>query len=194
MHDNSVRYLRIKAWGVEIEMDGKVVKLPWWWIFGTVVAATSGPVIAWRLPEILTALGRKDLQPLAIGALLTAAIAFVGKAAVNHFFSVKVETHRSELKQIADQHSIRFQALHSERAEIIKECYARLADLNYSLATTLKLWQPASDPPLLEKVKGIEDAFNAFRDYYVPRRIFLVTKIASCSTLYSPSGTRSTLI
>lgn len=43
--------------GVRLEMDGKIVKLPWWRITLMAAVIPSGPVFIWKLPEIIKAIG-----------------------------------------------------------------------------------------------------------------------------------------
>ena len=67
---------------------------------------------------------------------------------------------------------MRFQRLHSERAEVIKDFYALLASLDDVLVSTLAPFQVSTDTPLIEKVQLLSKHFNETRDYFVPRRVF----------------------
>lgn len=119
------------------------------------------------------------VQFLGGSALFSAAFAFIGKAAVDAYLKGRIEEHKADLQKIATEHSVRFQRLHSERAEIIKDLYARLAKLDDTLASALASFQHAGDLPLKEKVQSLPNLYNDLRDYYVPRRVFFAQETCS---------------
>jgi hypothetical protein len=92
---------------------------------------------------------------------LSVIVIYVGRKAVNALFNARVETHKAEPQRIATEHSIRFQTLHAERAEIMKDCYAKLAALDGALASTLGSFQAAGEAPLAEKVSQVSERYNA---------------------------------
>ena len=110
-------------------------------------------------------------------AFISAALAYVGKRVVDAFFQSRTEVHKSELQRIATEHSIRFQKLHSERGEVIKDLYAKLALLDDQLYSTLRAFQLVGEPPLTEKVSKLATQFNELREYYLPRRIFFTVDV-----------------
>lgn len=101
-----------------------------------------------------------------------AVIAYLGKVAIDAYVSGRVEAYKGELQRTTAEHSVRFQRLHSERADVIKDFYAKLAQLDEALASTLARFQAAVDMPLVEKVQALSKHFNETREYFVPRRIF----------------------
>ena len=101
-----------------------------------------------------------------------AVIAYLGKTAVDAYVSGRVETYKSDLQRLTSEHSIRFQRLHSERAEVIKELYAKFALLDDTLYSTLCSFQLVGEPPLKDKVSMLSEQFNELRNYFLPRRIF----------------------
>ena len=105
-------------------------------------------------------------------AVFGAVIAYLGKTAVDAYVSGRVETYKSELQRLTAEHSVRFQRLHSERAEVIKELYGKFARLDDALYSTLRSFQLVGEPSLKEKVSKLGDQFNELRDYFLPRRIF----------------------
>jgi hypothetical protein len=110
-------------------------------------------------------------------ASISGVLAYVGKRAVDAYFLSRTETHKSELQRIAIEHSIRFQRLHTERGEVIKDLYAKLASLDDLLHSTLRSFQLVGETPLPEKVSQLSNKFNEFRDYFLPRRIFFDTSV-----------------
>ena len=103
---------------------------------------------------------------------ISVTIGYLGQKAIDGYVSGRIEAYKSELQRIASEHSIRFQRLHSERAEVIKEFYAKLAVLDDTLYSTLRGFQAVGDTPLTEKVSRLAEQFNSLRDYFLPRRIF----------------------
>ena len=101
-----------------------------------------------------------------------AVIAYLGKTGIDAFISGRVETYKAELQRATAEHSVRFQRLHSERAEVIKEFYARFSKLDDTLFSTLCSFQLVGEPSLKEKVSKLNDEFNELRNYFLPRRIY----------------------
>jgi hypothetical protein len=101
-----------------------------------------------------------------------AVIAYLGKASIDAFISGRVEAYKAELARATTEHSVRFHRLHSERAEVIKEFYARFAMLDDALYSTLRSFQAVGEPPLEEKVSKLSAQFNELREFFLPRRIF----------------------
>jgi len=109
---------------------------------------------------------------------ISAVVAYLGKKAIEAYLSGRLEQHKSELQRLSTEHSVRFQKLHSERAEAIKELYGRLVSLDDSLQSTLRPLQMVGEPSLAEKIKELGTSFNELRNYFVPRRIFFTEDTA----------------
>lgn len=105
-------------------------------------------------------------------AVFGAVLAYLGKTAVDAYVTGRVESYKGDLQRLTTEHSVRFQRLHSERAEVIKDLYARVARLHDTLHSTLRLFQAVGEPPLVEKVRSLSLQFNELRDFYLPRKIF----------------------
>ena len=112
------------------------------------------------------------IQFLGGATVFGAVIAYLGKTAIDAYVAGRVEAYKGELQRTTAEHSVRFQRLHAERAEVIKEFYAKLALLDEALASTLARFQVAVDTPLAEKVQTLSKHFNETREYFVPRRVF----------------------
>ena len=120
------------------------------------------------------------LFEFAIGAAaFSAALAYVGRKAVDAFFSARMEAHKAELQRLGLEHSVRFQKLHAERAEVIKDFYARLSVLDEVLRSTLRSFQQVGEEPLPEKVKRLGEQFNSVRDFFLAKRIFFEPSIVT---------------
>jgi hypothetical protein len=100
-------------------------------------------------------------------------VAFIGKSAIEAYVNGRVESYKSELQRVSTEHSITFQRLHTERADVIKNIYRHISALDEGLASALKFFQAAGEPSLEEKVNNLAKFYNDLRDYYVPNKIFL---------------------
>lgn len=85
-------------------------------------------------------------------AVFGAVIAYLGKTGIEAFVSGRIESYRKNLERIAAEHAVRFQRLHSERADIIKTLYKELSQLDEVLSSTLAPFQSVQAPSLIEKV------------------------------------------
>lgn len=104
-------------------------------------------------------------------------IAFLGKKAIEAYLAGRVEAYKNNLERIANEHSIRFQRLHAERAEVIKDFYGKLSLLDDTLYSTLRPFQEIGEPELKEKVQRLSEQFNDLRNYFLPKRIFFEEKL-----------------
>ena len=105
-------------------------------------------------------------------AAVSGLFAYLGKKSIESYLAGKLESHKKNLERIATEHSIRFQNLHSERANTIKDFYTKLVTLDESLISTLGRFQAVQDKNLNEKVIDLGSNFNDLRDYFLPKRIF----------------------
>jgi hypothetical protein len=105
-------------------------------------------------------------------AVFGAVIAYLGKAAIDAYISGRVAAFKEELQRLTTEHSVRFQRLHSERAEAIRDFYVKLAQLEATLSSTLAPFQPAGDDPLPTKVQAVADQYNQAQAFFLPRRVF----------------------
>ncbi|MBZ0097007.1 MAG: hypothetical protein K8H75_16760 [Sulfuricella sp.] len=114
--------------------------------------------------EIINFLGGATAISLTIG--------YLGKKSIEAYLNGRVEAYKNNLEKLTSEHTIRFQRLHTERAEVIKELYGKLANLDDTLHSTLRAFQLDGEPALEEKVSKLSDQFNDIREYFLPRRIF----------------------
>lgn len=110
---------------------------------------------------------------------ISAALAFIGKKTVEAFLNSRIEKYKSNLEKIATEHSIRFQQLHTERAQVIKEMYQKLVDLDLALSATLKAFHHVSEPSIEEKVNAVSKAHNDLYYFYLPKKIYFEKSLCS---------------
>jgi hypothetical protein len=103
---------------------------------------------------------------------ISVTIGFLGKKAIEGYISDKIEAYKSELQRITTEHSVRFQRLHAERAEVIKHLYGEIVILDDLLTSTLRQFQSIEEPSLPEKVKHLIKQYNSLREDFLPTRSF----------------------
>lgn len=103
-------------------------------------------------------------------------ISYLGRKAIESYLSGRIEAFKSNLEKANLEHSIRFQALHQERATSIKKFYEKLVFLDDTLCSTLRRFQAVGEPPLEGKVKKIACQFNELREFFLPHRIYFDEK------------------
>jgi len=112
------------------------------------------------------------LEFLGGATALSLTFGYLGKKAIEAYVAGRIESYKSDLQQLATEHSVRFQRLHGERAEIIKDLYAKVAVLDDTLHSTLRPLQLVGESPMPDKVSRLSAQFNELREYFLPRRIF----------------------
>jgi len=110
---------------------------------------------------------------------LSSVFAYLGKKGIESYMSGRLESYKNQLQMTATEHSIRFQHLHGERAEVIRELYTKIAELDIALRDCLKAFHAAGEPDLSAKVERVRRAHNALVGFYPPRRIFLEEELCS---------------
>jgi hypothetical protein len=105
-------------------------------------------------------------------ASISGVFAYVGKKIVDVYLASKLESFKSTLEKSGVEHSIRFQKLHSERAEVIKELYEKLIGLDLALNSTLKAFHPVGEPQIEEKIKALSKIHNEIYYFYLPKKVF----------------------
>ncbi|MGQ3685918.1 MAG: hypothetical protein ACUBOA_13070 [Candidatus Loosdrechtia sp.] len=83
---------------------------------------------------------------------------------------------RHDLEKLRKEHEVKFSKLHLERAEAIKEIAQKLRELDDSLHSFLKDFQPASEPTLEDKIKESIKIHTAFLNLSKKHRIFFSKK------------------
>jgi hypothetical protein len=105
-------------------------------------------------------------------AAISLLLGYLGKRAIDAFMSGRVEAYKSDLQRLTTEHQVRYQHLHTERAQVIRDLYDKLAALDDTLHSTLREFQATGEAPLTEKVNQLSRQFNELREYFLPRRIF----------------------
>ena len=120
---------------------------------------------------------------------MSAVFAYIGKKAIESYLSGRLESHKSQLQIAATEHSIRFQRLHSERAEVIRDLYSKISELDIALKDCLKAFHAVGEPDLRTKVERVRLAHNALVEFYPQRRIFLEQDLCTVlDTIVERSG------
>lgn len=137
------------------------------------------------------------------GVLIIFAILLFGKKIIEHFFSEMIEFKRTELNQQLENYktkleqenknfqysldiklnefNIQFSKLHQERADVIKNLYYKIVELQAAMTVfTRRLHIVIENADNEERVRleRVNNALNEFIKYYMPNKIFFDKKLA----------------
>jgi len=135
--------------------------------------------------------------------LLILAAIFWGKKIIEYFFDETIEIKKIELNQQLEMHknsleqqsisfqhhldtklnefNIRFSKLHQDRAEVIKQLYAKLVELHHSMlafTSQVQLIIKDANKEEEERIQRVNNALNSFNTYFLPNRIFFSKELA----------------
>lgn len=122
-------------------------------------------------------------QNIGIFGVGTGILAILIKSLVSASLNKDLETYKSNLNkeleafrgnlQIATiEHQVRFTKLHSERAEVIKKLYQKLALLDTAIHSVLKRFQKVGEADLEDKVREYSKLHNELNEFFLLNRIF----------------------
>lgn len=103
---------------------------------------------------------------------ITLAIIFVGRKLIEQIFSRDLEKFKSDLEKDAFRFRTRFEKLHAERAETIKNLYQKIIIAERNLADLIHPFQPGESSQE-EKAKLTVESVNDLVSYFYENRIFL---------------------
>jgi len=117
---------------------------------------------------------------LGISAILAVAGVFVLKRVLELIINRDLEKFKSELERESTSHKIRYERLHGERMEVIKNTYQKLAKTQRAFK---RLISPLSDindeVHELEKKRDAAEAAWQLTDYFEDNRIFFNESLAA---------------
>lgn len=136
------------------------------------------------------------LSSVGVSTLLSAALVFLArnwiseriKNAIKHEYDEKLETHKAKLKIESDkeieqlktrlqiaaaERSIRLTRVFEKTAETVATIYAKLQALKTATENYTQLLEPSDDPQRLELGKLVREKLADFREFYVPRQIYI---------------------
>lgn len=111
---------------------------------------------------------------------------YFGKNLIEHFFNETIELKKKELEQEnknfqyqldakLQEFNIKFSSLHSERADVIKNLYFKLIDLQSAMFNYTRRHHVVyenSDLEEKERMERLNKTLKEFIDYYLPNKIF----------------------
>lgn len=115
----------------------------------------------------------KSIVTFSIGSGI---LAFLIRSIVVHFLDKDTAKYREDIKRIAEEHVFRFQKLHIERADVIKNLYRHLDAAIVAMQSLISPIQLAGENEQ-EKRKTAIEKVNKFIAYYSGNRIFFPERI-----------------
>lgn len=82
----------------------------------------------------------------------------------------KLEEHKNKLDILRNEYNVKFSHLHIERAEIVKNVYRNLVELQSAMFTFTRSMHPIINDMIKEeeqRVQNVENALNTFNRYYL---------------------------
>lgn len=111
------------------------------------------------------------------GIIVTGSV-FILRKFIELSFSKDLEKFKTDLEKTSIEFKIRYEKLHSERVEVIKEVYKKISRAYRSFFSLLKPLQEAGELNQTEKSNEAAKNANDLFDYYEDNRIFFEEKLA----------------
>ena len=136
-------------------------------------------------------------------AFFLLAVLVFSKKLIVYFFDETIELKKAELNQDLENHkkeleqqnkdfqhsldlklnefNIRFSKLHQDRAEVIKELYHKVIDLQSGMTVFTRRIHPIiedADKENEERIERVNKGFDEFINFYLPNKIYFDRKLA----------------
>lgn len=119
------------------------------------------------------------LTALGYSVPLSAAFYFILKIFITNVFAKDLEKYKADLQNESSAFKKKFESLHTERAEVIKNTYKKIVATQREFESLMKPWQWANEDPIPEKRKRAADAFNQLSLYFHENEIFFDEDLAN---------------
>ena len=113
------------------------------------------------------------LTQLAGNAIFSGIIIYLGQKIIDKSFAKDLEKYKSNLEKESFKYKTRYEKLHAERAEVIKELYKKLIKAQRSMRSLIAPLQLSGETPIDTKTKIAHEDANDFLFYFSVNRIFL---------------------
>lgn len=117
-------------------------------------------------------------ETLGIATIFSGALVLIVRKLIEQFFSKDLEKFKADLEKEIIKHKTKFETLHTERANVIKEVYKRIVKTQRAFESLIKPLQLAGEPSEEEKTKLLTEEFNALANYYTENRLFFNEELA----------------
>lgn len=126
-------------------------------------------------------------RQLGVFTIAVAVIGWLGRTIIVHWLDKDVTNYRSNLQNTHDiemerfrndlrirsiEHEIRFRSIHERQAKVLAGTYSRLYEVHKAVASYVAIFEQPNEPPKEEKLKIVADAYENFRSFFYPRKIF----------------------
>jgi len=119
----------------------------------------AASAIAWLMRSLITNVLNKDIAQF--------------KARLQHDNAIEMERLRGDLRILSIEHEIRFRSIHERQADALAGTYARLYEVQRAVGSYVSIIERSDEPSKADKLKIVGDAYEEFRSFFFPRRIFL---------------------
>lgn len=122
------------------------------------------------------------LKDLGIFGIIVAGSSWLIKKHLEKLLDKDLEKFKANLEKNAIEFKIRYEKLHGERVEVIKEVYKKIVRVSISLYTLIIIGPPQpggeSGKEIKKKAEIVENNMDDLRKYYEENRIFFDEEMA----------------
>lgn len=118
------------------------------------------------------------LNNLGIFGLIIAGSSWIIKKYLEKSLDKDLEKFKANLEKESVEFKIRYEKLHGERVEVIKEVYKKIVKTHASISSLIHPMQMVGEPTQKEKGKIAEKDGNDLIEYYEENRIFFEERLA----------------
>jgi hypothetical protein len=111
------------------------------------------------------------------GAAALSVAGYLGRSLLSQVFAKELEKFKSDLEVVTGRNRFRFEKMHLERAEAIKQTYQKLVVSTNYLGSLLRPLQEAGELSEKDKAERFTDAANGFQAHFEENRIFFAKDI-----------------
>lgn len=117
--------------------------------------------------------GAELLNNIIQNGTVAAVAILLGRKMVDSMFSKDLEAFKAKLENQTTEFNIRFQAFHTERAQVIKTLFQKIVQMDESVYALIKPMTLAGEKSPQEKAAEATESINGFISYYQMNVIYL---------------------
>lgn len=114
-----------------------------------------------------------------IAGVIAWASVWLVKNVIDQILRKDIDKFKHALEKEAIEFKIRYEKLHYERADVVKEVYKKIVKSHESFHSLIRPMQWAGEPKEEDKAKNAAEKINGLIKYYEENRIFFEEDIAS---------------
>gem|GEM_PF-6476735 len=106
-------------------------------------------------------------------SVMVAAAAWLARTLISHQFTKDLEKFKTDLRQAAFEHEVRFRRSDDKVAEHIYQIYGHLRTLRNAVGSYINFIERSDQPSKKEKLETVDKANREFWEYYGANRLYI---------------------